>query len=990
VLRIHSIRLCALGLLFVTGSGVTWSQEAAPALPQAQESPKTIPTTESKAEPKAADDKKPAAPASQASVVDPATGERKRKLTFVYTPWKDVIDELAEWADLDIIAEKYPPGSCFHRVVDKEYTAQEAIDALNGQLLLKGFTMIVMERKLIVRDLADPIPDDFIPKFEPEELDKLGNYRLAKCAFTFTRFTPQQLEAELRPILSGWAKMQVLPTLRRVIVTETAENLRKIRDMLADDVALSNFKVIPLKSIPPDEALVLIRVLMRFPVGQDAAADGSLSLAADPGGMRLLATGNPEKIKQLEDLIKVLDPATGANPTDAEMPYMEVYPITSADPVACMKVLETQLVGEPGVRIGLDTTSDMIFVKGTANAHKIAKEALDKLQGLTLDFDVINLKRMSVEEALSILNTQLQGADGTKKGPTISGNAATQQLYVRGTSVQLAAVRGILSKLDVMSDAKDIKASGSTVRTIPLSGRALDRALDQVKIQWGLEKRNRINVVYPEGMKKPDGIRSTTPAGGGEGEKAADPDNRSTGTERLPTPKSSGKITSRTKVAPFRLASWQENSQQSPQLDDKPEVTITVLPNGNVILYSEDTEALDELEDLLMAIQNQQRSAVDDFTVIYLKHSKAEVTSELLREIIGGVDAVSGGGGGGLLGNMMQGALGQTAGNMMSGLMSGGGGGEPSAVITAGPVTIVPDTRLNALFVQAAPIDLDLVEQLVTVLDQQDGPQEPLLSGQPRTIPLAFAKAEDVATTIKAALPPDLFAGAQQSQNQQPNPAEFLRLLQGGGGRGGRGGNNQQRQAERPKITIGTNVKNNWLIVTAPDNLFKQVQELAIELDAGAQGDSQQSIQVYHPKYANGSTLKNGVATVLGIRTSTTGVTGTTNTTTAPNTTASTEDDAVRRARERFQQGGGFPGGGFPGGGGNAFQFAPGGGGLQGRFPGGGQGGGFPGGGFQGGGGRGGGGFPGGGGIGGGGGNRGGGGGGGNRGGGGGGRGGGS
>jgi Bacterial type II/III secretion system short domain len=251
-------------------------------------------------------------------------------------------------------------------------------------------------------------------------------------------------------------------------------------------------------------------------------------------------------------------------------------------------------------------------------------------------------------------------------------------------------------------------------------------------------------------------------------------------------------------------------------------------------------------------------------------------------------------------------------------------------------VTIVPDTRLNALFVQGAPVDIDLVEQLVSVMDQEDGPQEPLLSGKPRTIPLNFAKAEEVATTIKAALPADLFAGAQQAQNQQPNPAEFLRMLQGGGGgRGGRS-NSQQRQAERPKITIAADAKNNWLIVTAPDNLYFQVEELAVELDAGAKDNSEQTIQIVKLKSANPTVVKNSVATMLSLKTSGTGTSGTANSST-PASTTTAEDDAVRRARERFQQqqgGGGLPFA-FPAGG--AFQM-PGGAGQM-RMPGAGGGG---------------------------------------------------
>lgn len=960
MLRNWSVAYIALGLVAFSGSGAWGFQEpdepvatpsaaeekAAPAGQEKSEQAKPAPTQTGGA---AEDAATPAADDKAAAAKD---ANSKRQLTFVYTPWKEVIENLAEWADLDLIVDRFPPGTCYHRVNDQEYTAQEAIDVLNGQLLLRGYTMIVFERMLIVRDLADPLPDDLIPLFTEKELDDIGRYRVAKCAFSFARFTPAEVEAELRPLMANWGQLRVLPRLRQVVVTDTGERLRKIRDLLANDGGLSNFQAIKLRSVSPDEALALIRVLMAFPPGQNAAADGSVSVASDPGGMRLLVTGTPEKLKQLDDILKVIDPPNGEGKGEGERPTLAVYPITSADPVACLRVLETMLAPEPDVRVQLDTQSSMITVYGGPAAQKIAKDTLNLLQTMSLDFEVINLKRLSVDDAKAILESSL-GADGGK-APSISGNSLTNQLWVRGTSVQIQEVRNILTKLDALTDDPKDSVRGSTVRNIPLTGRALERALEQIDVQWNLTRKNRINVIYPKGMSRPDGIRSTTPSGG---EKTPPP--TTPGEINAPSPRSAnaaaknGKFADSRSASPFRLTAWQDpanDSQGSDDSQDAPPVTIYVGPTG-VIITSDDVEALDEFEALLMAIQNQQRSAADDFTVIYLKHSRAEVTSELLREIIGGSEAVSSGGGGGLLGMMAQGALGQAAGGMMGNLLGGGGSsaGSSSGVITAGPISIVPDTRLNALLVHAAPADIDLVEQLIEVLDQPEAPQDPLIAGEPRVIPLTYAKADDVANTIKASLPAELFAGANQGgAARQPNPEDFLRLLQGGG-RGGRGSASQRRQQEGPKITIGTNVANNWLIVTAPDNLFKQVQALAIELDAGAQDLSQTTVQVMRLNKANPSTVKNSIAAIMGLKSS--GTMGTTGT-----SAATTAADARRRGQQGGQ-GGGFPAGAFgaPGGGGGMFFGIPGGGGgFQGGRGGGGGGFGGPGGGGGGGGNRGG------------------------------------
>ena len=85
---------------------------------------------------------------------------------------------------------------------------------------------------------------------------------------------------------------------------------------------------------------------------------------------------------------------------------------------------------------------------------------------------------------------------------------------------------------------------------------------------------------------------------------------------------------------------------------------------------------------------------------------------------------------------------------------------------------IYPDDRLNALFVQASPIDIDTIEQLLKVIDQPDSPEEVSITPKPRMIYVQNCEADEVATTVKSVYANRLEGG--QGQQQQFNPADII------------------------------------------------------------------------------------------------------------------------------------------------------------------------------------------------------------------------
>ena len=160
-------------------------------------------------------------------------------------------------------------------------------------------------------------------------------------------------------------------------------------------------------------------------------------------------------------------------------------------------------------------------------------------------------------------------------------------------------------------------------------------------------------------------------------------------------------------------------------------------------------------------------------------------------------------------------------------------------------VTITPDPRLNALYVQALPADLEKIEQYLNIIDREAGPEGVQTQARPRFIPVNHGKADEVYSIVSQVYASRIATQAgQRGGGGGFNPEDFLRAIAGGrggqgGGRGGGfpglGGRGQQvNRGEEAKMTLGVDTKSNSLIVSAPDYLYEEVKEFVDALDVAA------------------------------------------------------------------------------------------------------------------------------------------------------------
>jgi type II secretory pathway component GspD/PulD (secretin) len=230
-------------------------------------------------------------------------------------------------------------------------------------------------------------------------------------------------------------------------------------------------------------------------------------------------------------------------------------------------------------------------------------------------------------------------------------------------------------------------------------------------------------------------------------------------------------------------------------------------------------------------------------------------------------------------------------------------------------VYITPDPRLNAVWVQASPIDTLFVEDILDVIDVENSEVENLTKGTPRLIQLANANVADVEQIVKAAFA-DQIGGQQNARGAggggqgQPSPQEIIELLRGGG-RGGRGGaGSAQSQLKEQTMTIIADKKSNSLIVVAPLALHKRVVELVDQLDAFAAEDEEIVVPIALGGDVNPQLLQNAISSVFGSAARTTNASSNA----TPGTGGAAGNNTPRFNPAMFQQfqGGGARAGGNP------------------------------------------------------------------------------
>jgi type II secretory pathway component GspD/PulD (secretin) len=251
------------------------------------------------------------------------------------------------------------------------------------------------------------------------------------------------------------------------------------------------------------------------------------------------------------------------------------------------------------------------------------------------------------------------------------------------------------------------------------------------------------------------------------------------------------------------------------------------------VIASQDAQALDQFERLLMAVVAGLAAEEPGLTVFCLKHAKADVVAETLDAMLSDRSGSS--------------------------------------------VRITAEPRLNALIVQANRSDADAVERLLKILDRKESPQEILAQAKPRIVAVANASAQDVAEVIRRVYQDRMTGGSGRGPGQVPGPfqgfspappeapQEVFQQMAMLGAMRQLGGPQRGSGEELPKMSLGVVVRTNTLVVAAPDPLFREVEDLVGQLDRAAIR-SRQTVQIVAFRGTDSGLLRQAIAAIMGDR----------------------------------------------------------------------------------------------------------------------------
>ncbi|NND98978.1 MAG: general secretion pathway protein, partial [Pirellulaceae bacterium] len=659
------------------------------------------------------------------------------RFNFAGASWQDVLEYFATEADLALQIDQPPAGTVNFSDPTKTYSLSEGLDLLNRLLLDRGYALVRRGRMLFLVDLEADNAANFISEMAElvslDELETRGRSDIVSAVFSLGSMTPEQAREQLPQMIGPSGRVIVLESARQAKVTETVSKLLAIKEMV--DASAQEVIELKLQHRGADEILELARPLLDLEVGSNISDDIKISVGLY--GDRIYATGLPAKIGVLTGIVEKADKALEIAATDADAevqkPVFKTHPVKTADISAVFEVLQTLLQGTPDARVAIEpSTKSIIALARPATQDEVAR-IIAQMEGNGEEFKVLTLRRLDPAQALLSINKYFGITDEGGDGPVVDGDPATSKLWVRGTADEIAQVEKLIEGLEGNDELGDL---GGKIRILPYTGAAAEDALQQVQSLWPVTGRpNQIRMISPargDGGGNPgsnNGIRERKIFRDVDRESASDANPQDFETHRSPGPAT---IRVADASPQYHFVNQNETAQNAaaqnaaggtpaaPSATANPDIVIQVTPAG-IVIASDDTEALDAFEQLLARFAPPTAVASDLPTIFWLKYTKADVTAELVAAILGGAESTMSS----MTDSMMGGA-----GGMLGGLMGlgGGGGGEQSSsksILTpTGSVTITADPRLNALFVQANPIDMATIEMILEKVDRMESPED--------------------------------------------------------------------------------------------------------------------------------------------------------------------------------------------------------------------------------------------------------------------------
>jgi type II secretory pathway component GspD/PulD (secretin) len=781
------------------------------------------------------------------------TRQPRLRFSFDATPWRTVIRWLAEESDFALHVGSVPPGS-FTYTDSTAYTPDEAIDRINLFLIPQGFTLVRSGRLISVISLDDPRSVQQLEAMAElvtvDELSQRGRHDVVRCLFPLSGVSPSAVVQELRGI-NLMTEPVILPQTKQLLITETAGKLRAVSKLLTGlETPQVNEEVVQrfeLEHQSVDDVLDIVRPHLGLQ-GDELVGLG-LSISRGRDGESLFVTGSQPTIEMLDSLIALIDvPGDAVRGSGAA--ELRSHVVTGNNLQLVYEVLQTLLAGE-SIRLSMERESNSIVAYAPPALQQTIADTITELQAPSLAFEVVELHGVDPYFAISLLNemfgiSTLVDEDDDARGdaPRIDADPAKGRLFVRGKPSQIAQVREVIEKL--AQGEEPVRPSDGGLRVLSLPGQQARQVLETAERFWDGESQV---IVYPHtGDRVPEVIERDFHSDQRETGKDRRSGNRLESADALDRNPEAVDATSLPDSKSWVSRSVSDGAGREQAIGanaaGKPLIKTQVTPQG-ILIQSDDPEAAARFEEHLRRIAGPASNSGSPPVVFYLKYVKANDATRMLADLLDGALSLHDTSGNALVQGYVAGPSSGLLGSFLTSR-------EETTTMTAGSATVVSDARLNRLIVQGTVADIEQIEGYLKIIDKDESVTAIETYGQSRIIELLHTDAEEVAEVIRDAYPGRIAEESSPTGRGGRDGGEGRQRE--GDGRSGDDNSSRregQRQPEPPKPTrsrepmlaLAVHPQSNSLVVTAPESLLAEVEQLARSIDQR----SEQDIQVIAP-----------------------------------------------------------------------------------------------------------------------------------------------
>ncbi|MEO1524354.1 MAG: secretin N-terminal domain-containing protein [Planctomycetota bacterium] len=758
------------------------------------------------------------------------------RFSFSGVPWRDVIEWIADEANLALHMDSVPSGSFNYRD-PSAFTHADAIDRINLFLLPKGYSLVRNGNLLSVIDLSDPRSmqqlDAIADLVTTAQLETRKPQEVVKCLFPLGALDSADAVEELSAI-----KLMVQPTIlsktKQLLIVDTVAKLKSVKTILDsfEPSQLDNGTIVKsfeLKHVDAEDVLVVARPHLGLATGEMIGID--VSLSADLQGKFIFATGIEDKVLLIEKLVQSIDLPQPAQIQDDKTAELRTYKVVGGNVDLAYDVLLTLLAGQDA-RLSKNESAGTLVAFATPAVHRQIEGTIAKLAAEEPDFEVIPLRTVDPYVAIGLVEQMLNLStfddddrdDDEIPPPNIDADPENRRLFVRGTPEQIAQIKKIVQGLDNNETGVGTK---ERIRLLPLYGSHAQQTLELAARFW--QKPNPILLFESQTRRRnPERVLH------GPNESSGSPNDLIDAVESLESRPPSQ----------FVSASDRGRLLTSPAADVAEDAIECQMTSRGLLIQCNSLEVLDHFQEHVETLAGRAGSAPSEPIVYYLKYTRPDEALRMLAELIDGGEAVD---------PSSDSLVNATVSNdlLFGSLLTNR---EGTLTLIAGTLTVVADSRLNRLIAQGTSEDVELIEGYLRIIEKDSSITSVETYGRSRVIELVNTRATDVEAALRKAFAGRVAAntagasapqqGGGEGQREDPRAKEKAAGNDKNNAKKNAKAPSQQARDLEPKMTLAVHEPSNSLIVTAPEALYQEVEKLAMIIDDRAE----QSIEILTPK----------------------------------------------------------------------------------------------------------------------------------------------